>query len=85
MDNHHHDTAPVAGPWAGGWLIAALAGLFAAFLAVTLAGLALGPAAAAGAGVFLVFGVLLGTGGVELTLSGDHGGHDHGHDGDGHH
>lgn len=82
--DHSHDTAPVAGPWAGGWLIAALAGAFAALIALYVGGAGSAPAAAAGVLSFLVHGVLLGSGGVEITDAGDHdgdhdGGHDHGH------
>lgn len=78
--DHSHDTAPVAGPWAGGWLIAALAGLFAAAVATLIGGAGVGPAAAAGVLTLLVHGVLLGSGGVEQTAVSDHeGGHYHGH------
>jgi hypothetical protein len=79
--DHHHDSAPVAGPWAGGWLVAALAGAFAAALGGWLGDLGTPGLVLTAGGVFLVFGVLLGSGGVELTLSEGHD-HDHGH---GHH
>lgn len=83
MSDHHHDVEPVAGPWAGGWLIALLAGLVAALLARGVAAVGMTPAMLVGAMTFLVFGVLLGSGGVELTLDEAHGhGDDHGH---GHH
>lgn len=79
--DHGHDHAAVDGPWAGGWLVAALAGLIAAALARMLSDVGVTPAALVGAMVFGVFGVLLGKGGVELGAV-DHGGHDHDH---GHH
>lgn len=74
--DHGHDTTPVAGPWAGGWLIAALAGLFAVLIAKTIGDVGTAPAALVGGMTFLVHGVLLGTGGVELTVG--HGDHGHG-------
>lgn len=78
--DHSHDTAPASGPWAGGWLIAALAGLFAAAVATVIGGAGAVPAAAVGALTLVVHGVLLGSGGVEqTTVSGPEGGHDHGH------
>ncbi len=79
--DHSHDTSPVAGPWTGGWLIAAAAGLFAVLIAQTIGDVGTAPAAVVGAMTFLVHGVLLGSGGVELTAG--HGG-DHSHD-TGHH
>ncbi len=80
--DHSHDQAPVDGPWAGGWLVAAVAGLIAATLARALGEVGISPAVLVGAMVFGVFGVLLGSGGVELGAVADHGdGHDHG----GHH
>ena len=97
-DHHHHET--VEGLWPGGWLVAAVAGLFAALVArvigeTILLGLGaynlwcayrigetgISPAVLMGSVTFLVFGVLLGSGGVELTLDAGHG-DDHGH---GHH
>lgn len=78
---HHHDHEPVDGPWAGGWLVALIAGLFTALVARAVAGAGVSPAMAVGVVSFLVFGVLLGSGGVELTLDDSHG-DDHGH---GHH
>ena len=72
--DHSHDTAPASGPWAGGWLIAALAGLFAAGVASAIGGAGAWLAAAVGVLTFLVHGVLLGSGGVEQTTSADHGG-----------
>lgn len=79
--DHDHEHAAVDGPWAGGWLVAALAGLIAAALARVLSDVGVTPAALVGAVTFGVFGVLLGKGGVELAAV-DHGDHDHGH---GHH
>ena len=78
--DHSHDQAPVDGPWAGGWLVAAVAGLIAATLARALGEVGISPAVLVGAMVFGVFGVLLGSGGVELGAVGDHG-DDHGHGG----
>jgi hypothetical protein len=72
MDEHHHHE-PVAGPWAGGWLVALIAGLFAALVARSVAGVGASPALAVGVVSFLVFGVLMGSGGVELTLDDSHG------------
>lgn len=77
--DHSHDHASVDGPWAGGWLVAVLAALIAAGLAVWLGdvgGLAMGTV---GLVVFGVYAVLLGNGGVELTVTDDHGHDDHGH------
>jgi hypothetical protein len=76
--DHQHDTAPVDGPWAGGWLIAALAGIFAIVVAKWVGEVGNIAAALLGGVTFLVHGVLLGAGGV--VLSPGHGdGHDHGH------
>ena len=75
--DHSHDHATVEGPWAGGWLVAAVAGLIAAVLARVLGEVGISPAVLVGAVVFGVFGVLLGNGGVELVEA--HGdAHDHG-------
>lgn len=79
--DHDHEHAAVDGPWAGGWLVAALAGLIAAALARVLSDVGMTPAVLVGAVSFGVFGVLLGKGGVELGEV-DHVDHDHGH---GHH
>ncbi len=79
--DHSHDHASVDGPWPGGWLVAALAGLIAATLARMLGDVGISPAVLVGAVVFGVFGVLLGNGGVELVAGDDHGHDDHG----GHH
>lgn len=79
--DHDHEHAAVDGPWAGGWLVAALSGLIAAALARVLSDVGVTPAALVGAVTFGVFGVLLGKGGVELGAvdHGDHDHHDHGH------
>jgi hypothetical protein len=78
--DHSHDAMPVEGPWAGGWLIAAIAGLFAVFVARTIGDVGTAGAALAGGMTFLVHGVLLGTGGVELGAAhGGDEGHGHGH------
>ena len=83
MDDHHHDHAPVDGPWAGGWLVAAAAGLLAAIVARASGDVSMSPAVVVGLVTFGVFGVLLGSGGVELAKAGQgDGGHGHGH---GHH
>jgi high-affinity Fe2+/Pb2+ permease len=80
--DHSHDHASVDGPWAGGWLVAAVAGLIAATLARMLGDVGISPAVLVGAVVFGVYGVLLGNGGVELVAADDHGdGQSHG----GHH
>ncbi len=71
--DHSHDHATVEGPWAGGWLVAAVAGLIAAVLARVLGEVGISPAVLVGAVVFGVFGVLLGNGGVELVAVEDHG------------
>lgn len=68
------------GPWTGGWMIAVLAGLGAAILARVLGDVGMGTAMIIGGVVFLVFGVLLGSGGVELTVLADDHGSDHGGD-----
>ncbi len=67
-----HDHAAVDGPWEGGWLVAVVAGLIAATLARLLGDVGISAAFVVGAVVFSVFGVLLGSGGVELTAV-DHG------------
>lgn len=76
--DHQDGHDAVDGPWAGGWMAAAVAGLIAATLARVLGEVGMSPAFALGAMVFGVFGVLLGSGGVELT-SVDHGA-DHAND-----
>lgn len=81
MFDHH---AEVQGPWAGGWMVAAIAGLFAAVCARAIGEVGISPSVLVGAVTFLVFGVLLGSGGVELTAAAHdrhdgHGHHDHGH------
>lgn len=76
----HDDHEAVDGPWAGGWLVAAIAGLIAVLLARVLGEVGMPTAVLLGMMVFAVFGVLLGSGGVELTAA------DHGADyGSGHH
>lgn len=82
MDHHdHHET--LDGPWAGGWLVAAVAGLIAAIFARLFGDVGMAPAMVVGGMVFGVFAVLLGSGGVELNppSHGDHDSHDthHGH------
>ena len=78
--DHSHDHGAVDGPWAGGWLVAVAAGLIAAFLARWLGGAEMSAAGFVGVVTFGVYAVLLGNGGVELTVTDDHGvGHDHGH------
>ncbi len=80
MADHHHDHEPVQGPWAGGWLVAVAAGVIAALVARTIGEVSLSPAAIVGLVTFGVFGVLLGSGGVERAEFDDHGdGHGHGH------
>jgi hypothetical protein len=78
MDDHH-GSSEVAGPWAGGWLIAGGAGLFAMAVAKLLGDV--GPAATGFIGglTFLVHGALLGSGGVEMTAGDGPEGDDHGH------
>lgn len=66
------------GTWAGGWLIAALAGLVAAVLARMIGEVGMTAAVFIGFFVFLIFGVLLGSGGVARTTRNDAGaGGDH--------
>ncbi|MBM3616661.1 MAG: hypothetical protein FJX28_14945 [Alphaproteobacteria bacterium] len=80
MDDHHHEHAPVDGPWAGGWMVAAVAGLIAAVAARAIGEVSLTPAVVVGLVTFGVFGVLLGAGGVERVDGDGHGdGHGHGH------
>ena len=80
MADHHHDHEPVQGPWAGGWLVAVAAGVIAALVARTIGEVSLSPAAIVGLVTFCVFGVLLGSGGVERAEFDDHGdSHGHGH------
>ena len=82
MSDHH---AEVQGPWAGGWLVAALAGLFAAICARAIGEVGISPSVLVGGLTFLVFGVLMGSGGVELTAPAHGEDHGHGHDDHGHH
>ncbi len=79
--DHSHEHASVDGPWAGGWVAALLAGLLTVGLMASFSDVGLFAMSVAGAVVFGVFGVLLGAGGVELTVTSSHGaGHgDHGH------
>jgi hypothetical protein len=80
MMDHSHDHASVDGPWAGGWGVAVLAGLIAAGLATWLGGATGSAAGVIGLVAFGVYAVLLGKGGMELTVTADHGhGHDAGH------
>jgi hypothetical protein len=67
--DHSQDMTPVPGPWAGGWLIAALAGLFAVAMARWVGDVGTAPAVLIGALSFLVHGVLLGSGGVERAAA----------------
>lgn len=76
MMDHSHDHATVDGPWAGGWIVALAAGIIAASLARWMGDLGFAPALAIGALSFGVYGVLLGSGGVELSPTSDD---DHGH------
>lgn len=78
----HHDHAPVDGPWAGGWLVAAAAGVISALIARAIGDVSMTPAVVVGLVSFGVFGVLLGSGGVERAEFDAHGhddGHGHGH------
>lgn len=80
--DHSHDHASVDGPWAGGWAVALVAGLIVASVARNFGDVSLTTGLLVGVLTFGVYGVLLGSGGVELTVTeGDHGaGHgDHGH------
>ncbi len=79
--DHAHDHDAVDGPWAGGWLVAVLAALIAVGLARWLGEVGGSAAVIVGLVVFGVYAVLLGNGGVELTVTADHG-DDHGQ---GHH
>ena len=67
MNDHHDGHIAEDGPWDGGWLVAALAGLIAATLARLFGDVGMTAAFVVAAAVFAVFGVLLGSGGVELT------------------
>lgn len=77
MMDHSHDHAAVDGPWAGGWLVALVAGIIGACLARWMGAVGLMPAVLIGLLCFAVYGVLLGSGGVELSpaLDDDHGHH----------
>lgn len=74
--DHSHDHATVDGPWAGGWIVALVAGVIAASLARWMGDVGFAPALAIGALSFGVYGVLLGSGGVERSPASDD---DHGH------
>jgi hypothetical protein len=84
MSDHHDHPEPVAGPWAGGWLIAALAAVAAVGMTELVTQVGAPALIAVAALTFFVTGFLCGNGGVELTHSEDHGkgnGHgDHSHD-----
>lgn len=71
------------GNWAGGWLVAVLAGVIAAVLSRWLGDVAGATAVVAGGFVFLVHAVLLGLYWTPPP-AGQSGGHGHGHDGHGH-
>jgi hypothetical protein len=85
MSDHHHDHAPVDGPWAGGWLVAAGAGVLSALIARAIGDVSMTPAVLVGLVSFGVFGVLLGSGGVERAEFDAHGGHESGGHGHAHH
>ena len=74
--DHSHDHATVDGPWAGGWIVALVAGVIAASLARWMGDFGFAPGLAIGAVSFGVYGVLLGSGGVGLSPASDD---DHGH------
>ncbi len=74
--DHSHEMTPVDGPWAGGWVVAAVAALFAAWVAKTIGAVGAAPTALVACMTFLVFGALLGSGGVELPAPSDHSAHD---------
>ncbi len=80
--DHSHNHAAVEGPWAAGWAVSLVLGLIAALLTVALGDLGAVGVALIGLLAFGVFGVLLGAGGVELTVTEGHG---NGHDAHGHH
>jgi high-affinity Fe2+/Pb2+ permease len=82
MMDHSHDHASVDGPWAGGWAVALVAGVMAALIARGFGDVGLSAMLIVGAVTFGVFGVLLGSGGVEVTVTESHGA---GHDDHGHH
>ena len=79
MMDHSHDHAAVDGPWNGGWIVALVAGVISAGLARWLGDAGTAAALTVGVVSFAVYGVLLGSGGVELTPVSD------GHDDHGHH
>lgn len=79
MDHDGHDHAVVDGPWSGGWMVAGVAGLIAAVLARVLGEVGFAAALMLGGMVFAVFGVLLGSGGVELTAGDADADHGSGH------
>ena len=85
MSDHHHDHAPVDGPWAGGWLVAAGAGVLSALIARAIGDVSMTPAVLVGLVSFGVFGVLLGSGGVERAEFNAHGGYESGGHGHAHH
>lgn len=80
--DHSHDHAAVDGPSAAGWAQAVLAGLVAVMLSSWLGDMTAFGLVVIGLVVFGVFAVLLGSGGVELTVTDDHG---DSHDAHGHH
>jgi hypothetical protein len=78
--DHSHEQMAVDGPSLGGWGVAVVAGLIAAGLAVWLGAATASAAGVIGLVTFGVYAVLLGKGGMEVTVTADHGdGHDHGH------
>jgi len=72
------------GGWPAGWLIAAVAGVIAAFLARWIGEVGMAAAVLVGIFVFLVFGVLLGMFWTSPAASGGHDDHGHGDHGHGH-
>jgi type IV secretory pathway VirB2 component (pilin) len=85
--DHSHDHAEVDGPWAGGWAVALVVALLTLALMRGFSDVGLTAMLIVGLVVFGVFGALLGSGGVELTVTEGHGsgGHGAGHDAHGHH
>lgn len=80
--DHSQEHETVDGPWAGGWGVAAAAAVFAVLIASSFGGVGSTAMLIVGLVTFGVFGVLLGSGGVEVTVTAAHG---DSHDGHGHH
>jgi hypothetical protein len=76
--DHDHHFDDETGPWPMGWAIAILASILAVVLVVAIGGATGAAGLLTGLVTFGVFGVLLGSGGVERAAQDGHDPHTHG-------